>query len=89
MSDYVARGRRPGAARRRGTLRIVHTAMHGVGTETLRAVFPAAGFTDLVPVPEQELPDPDFPTVAFPNPEEPGALDLALALAARRAAPTS
>ena len=63
-------------------LRIVHTAMHGVGTETLRAVFHSAGFTDLVPVPEQELPDPAFPTVAFPNPEEPGALDLALALAA-------
>lgn len=64
-------------------LRIVHTAMHGVGTETLRAVFSAAGF-DVVPVPQQEQPDPDFPTVAFPNPEEPGALDLALALARER-----
>ncbi len=62
-------------------LRIVHTAMHGVGSETLRAVFDAAGFADVVPVPQQEQPDPDFPTVAFPNPEEPGALDLALALA--------
>jgi phosphomannomutase len=62
-------------------LRIVHTAMHGVGTETLRAVFDAAGFGDVVPVPQQERPDPDFPTVSFPNPEEPGALDLALALA--------
>src|SRR4051794_40232975 len=62
-------------------LRIVHTAMHGVGSETLRAVFDRAGFTDVVPVPQQEQPDPDFPTVAFPNPEEPGALDLALALA--------
>ena len=67
-------------------LRIVHTALHGVGTETVRAVFRAAGFTDLRPVPEQELPDPDFPTVAFPNPEEPGALDLALALARERGA---
>jgi phosphomannomutase len=65
-------------------LRIVHTAMHGVGTETLRAVFDRAGFRDLVPVPEQARPDPDFPTVAFPNPEEPGALDLALALARER-----
>ncbi len=64
-------------------LRIVHTAMHGVGTETVRAVFDAAGFADVVPVPEQELPDPEFPTVSFPNPEEPGALDLALALARR------
>ena len=65
-------------------LRIVHTAMHGVGTATLRAVFDRAGFADLLPVPEQARPDPDFPTVAFPNPEEPGALDLALALARER-----
>jgi phosphomannomutase len=65
---------------------IVHTAMHGVGTETLRAVFTAAGFDDVIPVPQQEQPDPDFPTVAFPNPEEPGALDLALALARERGA---
>jgi phosphomannomutase len=65
-------------------LRIVHTAMHGVGSETLRAVFDHAGFSDVVPVPQQERPDPDFPTVAFPNPEEPGALDLALALARER-----
>jgi phosphomannomutase len=64
-------------------LRIVHTAMHGVGTETVQAVFDAAGFADVAPVPEQEQPDPEFPTVSFPNPEEPGALDLALALARR------
>jgi phosphomannomutase len=55
--------------------------MHGVGTSTLRAVLDHAGFTDVVPVPQQADPDPDFPTVAFPNPEEPGALDLALELA--------
>jgi phosphomannomutase len=60
--------------------------MHGVGTETLRAVFTRAGFGDVVPVPQQERPDPDFPTVSFPNPEEPGALDLALALARERGA---
>jgi phosphomannomutase len=65
-------------------LRIVHTAMHGVGTETLRAVFAAAGFDDPLRVPQQEQPDPDFPTVSFPNPEEPGALDLALELARER-----
>ncbi len=64
-------------------LRIVHTAMHGVGTEAVLAVLASAGFTDVRPVPEQERPDPDFPTVSFPNPEEPGALDLALALARR------
>ncbi|MBE7187254.1 phospho-sugar mutase [Jatrophihabitans endophyticus] len=62
-------------------LRIVHTAMHGVGARTMAAVFAAAGFADVHPVPEQQQPDPDFPTVAFPNPEEPGALDLALELA--------
>ena len=62
-------------------LRIVHTAMHGVGTQTVRAVLDRAGFTDVTPVARQAQPDPDFPTVAFPNPEEPGALDLAFALA--------
>jgi phosphomannomutase len=62
-------------------VRIVHTAMHGVGTEVVTRVFQAAGFTPLLEVPQQAAPDPDFPTVSFPNPEEPGALDLALALA--------
>jgi phosphomannomutase len=56
--------------------------MHGDGLETARAVFADAGFPDMHVVPEQAHPDPDFPSVAFPNPEEPGALDLALALAA-------
>jgi phosphomannomutase len=62
-------------------LRIVHTAMHGVGGEVLGRVFARAGFATLIEVPQQAQPDPDFPTVAFPNPEEPGALDLALGLA--------
>jgi phosphomannomutase len=60
---------------------IVYTAMHGVGAETLRAAFSRAGFPPLHEVREQIAPDPDFPTVAFPNPEEPGALDLSLELA--------
>lgn len=64
-------------------LRIGYTAMHGVGAEVLRLVFDRAGFPAPVEVAEQVEPDPDFPTVAFPNPEEPGALDLGLALAAR------
>ncbi|WP_405675976.1 phospho-sugar mutase [Streptomyces sp. NBC_01511] len=68
------------------TARVVHTALHGVGTETLNAAFARAGFPAPVPVAEQADPDPDFPTVAFPNPEEPGAMDLAFATA-RRAAP--
>jgi phosphomannomutase len=79
ISDYVQRtaalGQKP------GSLKIVYTAMHGVGTETLTKVFKEAGFPDLILVKEQADPDPDFPTVAFPNPEEPGAIDLALATA--------
>jgi phosphomannomutase len=57
--------------------------MHGVGASTARRVFSGAGFTDLHLVAEQCTPDPDFPTVAFPNPEEAGALDLAIATGAR------
>jgi phosphomannomutase len=61
-----------------GNLRIVYTAMHGVGTETIQRVFHKAGFQSPILVDAQAAPDPDFPTVAFPNPEEPGAIDLAL-----------
>ncbi|MCU1565496.1 MAG: phosphoglucomutase/phosphomannomutase alpha/beta/alpha domain, partial [Pseudarthrobacter sp.] len=64
-------------------LRIVLTPMHGVGGETALAVLNAAGFTDVTLVAEQAQPDPDFPTVSFPNPEEPGALDLAVETAGR------
>ncbi|MCZ9881441.1 phospho-sugar mutase [Arthrobacter sp. B2a2-09] len=64
-------------------LKIVLTPMHGVGGETAVSVLNAAGFMDVSLVEEQAAPDPDFPTVSFPNPEEPGALDLALAAAAR------
>lgn len=62
-------------------LKIVYTAMHGVGKETLVRVFEEAGFEPPILVTEQSEPDPDFPTVAFPNPEEPGAIDLSLKLA--------
>ncbi|MGY5765895.1 phospho-sugar mutase [Brachybacterium sp. DNPG3] len=62
-------------------VRIVHTAMHGVGSETALAALHLTGFTDVHPVAKQADPDPEFPTVAFPNPEEPGAIDLALELA--------
>ncbi|MFN8076630.1 MAG: phospho-sugar mutase [Kineosporiaceae bacterium] len=62
-------------------LRIVLTAMHGVGGAVAVRAFAAAGLAEPVLVAEQADPDPDFPTVAFPNPEEPGALDLAVAQA--------
>lgn len=62
-------------------LSIVITAMHGVGGQTLLTVLDRAGFSQVTPVSEQQQPDPDFPTVQFPNPEEPGALDLAYATA--------
>ncbi len=66
-----------------GPLKVVLTAMHGVGAAAAFRALAAAGFDDVTGVAEQIEPDPDFPTVAFPNPEEPGALDLAMATAAR------
>ena len=71
----------PTTSTQRNEIKSVYTAMHGVGWKTLKQAFLAAGFAEPIPVPEQRDPDPDFPTVAFPNPEEKGALDLALALA--------
>ncbi len=62
-------------------IRLVSTAMHGVGHATLERVLTVAGFHPPIPVAEQRDPNPDFPSVDFPNPEEPGAVDLALATA--------
>ncbi|WP_062318061.1 phospho-sugar mutase [Demequina maris] len=86
VDDYVAQvaelgGEVAPVAERRAATRIVLTPLHGVGGETVERVLRAAGFTDVHTVAEQAEPDPDFPTVDFPNPEEKGAIDLALALA--------
>jgi phosphomannomutase len=72
----------PGAA----WLRFVYTPLHGVAAGLALRAFEQAGFAEPDVVAAQADPDPDFPTVTFPNPEEPGALDLAVALARRSAA---
>ncbi len=86
--DYVAavvRALDPGRvdAGARSRLVVAYTAMHGVGAATTRRVFAAAGFAPVHAVAEQDAPDPAFPTVAFPNPEEPGAVDRLAAVAER------
>ncbi|MBD8584970.1 phospho-sugar mutase [Frigoribacterium sp. CFBP 13729] len=84
VGEYVRRTAALAGTAASGTQpRVVYTAMHGVGWEVARRVFAQAGFVEPIPVAEQSAPDPDFPTVAFPNPEEPGALDLAFATADR------
>lgn len=80
--DYRARVRAllpPGRGDR--DLRIVYTPLHGVGWRYVREMLEEAGYRDVHPVADQKAPDGRFPTVAFPNPEEPGAMDLALDLA--------
>lgn len=84
LSSYRARvlerlGGRGG--RHRGDIRIVYSAMHGVGGDTFTALCADAGFDDVYVVREQHHPNGAFPTTRFPNPEEPGALDLAVRLA--------
>ncbi|HYI00844.1 phospho-sugar mutase [Hyalangium sp.] len=68
------------------TLSIVYTAMHGVGGVWVERAMKAAGFPRFHPVSEQQQPDGAFPTVRFPNPEEPGAMDLSTAAAEREKA---
>lgn len=80
-TDRLAEFTDMAGARQTEPLTIVYTAMHGVGGQTALRVLEQAGFTDVHVVDQQHQPDPDFPTVAFPNPEEPGALDLAFAKA--------
>jgi phosphomannomutase len=79
IDDYVART--ASIARTPARISFVYSAMHGVGWETAQKVFAKAGFESPATVDEQREPDAAFPTVAFPNPEEPGALDLTFARA--------
>ncbi|MFC5799735.1 phospho-sugar mutase [Streptomyces formicae] len=81
LDAYLARTDAVLSPRSPRTARVVHTALHGVGTDVVLAAWERAGFPAPVLVAEQAEPDPEFPTVAFPNPEEPGAMDLAFAKA--------
>ncbi|MBX9641810.1 MAG: phospho-sugar mutase, partial [Mycobacteriaceae bacterium] len=80
VEQYIRRA--AGVRRGTGSIRVALTAMHGVGGEVAVQTLRRAGFDDVHVVNAQFAPDPDFPTVAFPNPEEPGAADAVLALAA-------
>lgn len=68
----------------RANLKITHTSLHGVGWSVVEDLFGKSGF-QILPVPLQMNPDSTFPTVSFPNPEEPGAMDLAYAFASQSA----
>ncbi|WP_421740554.1 phospho-sugar mutase [Cellulomonas sp.] len=82
VSSVVALAPTDDATRAAATkLRIVLTPLHGVGGAVAQRVLAEAGFADVLVVPEQAEPDGDFPSIAFPNPEEPGAIDLAIGLA--------
>ena len=67
-------------------LRIAYTPLHGVGWNVLARLFAAAEYNDVRPVPSQVEPDGHFPTVRFPNPEEPGTLDIGVAFAQAQSA---
>lgn len=80
LERYIERA--AGLRRASGSVRVALTPLHGVGGEVALQTLRRAGFHDVHTVGAQFAPDPDFPTVAFPNPEEPGATDALLALAA-------
>ncbi|MEV6690058.1 phospho-sugar mutase [Micromonospora sp. NPDC051196] len=81
VAGYVARAVEVLPAGGPRELNVAYTPLHGVGAAVLTAAFTAAGFPVPGVVPDQAEPDPDFPTVSFPNPEEPGAVDRLVALA--------
>ncbi|PFG19923.1 phospho-sugar mutase [Serinibacter salmoneus] len=81
LTQYTARMASHRTSEQESRTRVVLTPLHGVGGAVAVDVFAQAGVTDVHPVTSQFDPDPDFPTVSFPNPEEPGAIDLAIELA--------
>lgn len=76
----------PEAVKAQSDLKIVYTPLHGAGNKPVRRILSSMGFKNVLIVPEQELPDGNFPTVSYPNPEEREALDLAIKLAAAEGA---
>ncbi|OPZ99587.1 MAG: Phosphoglucomutase [Bacteroidetes bacterium ADurb.Bin416] len=68
----------PGAIKQQSNLKIVYTPIHGTGVRIIPACLKAFGFTNIIPVPEQNVVSGDFPTVVSPNPEEPAALTMAI-----------
>ena len=86
LDDYIAQVASLVRQQSPRQARVVYTPLHGVGGETFERVIERAGFPLAIRVDAQFEPDPDFPTVAFPNPEEPGAIDLAIEEAKRSGA---
>ncbi|MFF4876604.1 phospho-sugar mutase [Micromonospora sp. NPDC000668] len=81
VASYVERATAAIAPDGSRDLTVAYTPLHGVGAAVLTAAFARAGFPVPGVVPDQAEPDPEFPTVSFPNPEEPGAVDRLIALA--------
>ncbi len=81
IDEYVSKTRRLVGEATAQQIKIVYSAMHGVGWLTTKKLFASAGLAEPIVVPSQIEPDGSFPTVAFPNPEEPGAMDASFATA--------
>ena len=81
LSDQLSLMLSPEAVKKHADLKIVYTPLHGCGVRLMPEALKRIGFTNIIHVPEQEVPDGNFPTVASPNPEEPAAMALALAKA--------
>ena len=81
LRDQLSLMLSPDAVKKHADLKIVYTPLHGCGVRLMPEALKRIGFTNIIHVPEQEVPDGNFPTVASPNPEEPAAMAMALAKA--------
>ena len=81
LRDQLSLMLSPEAVKKHADLKIVYTPLHGCGVKLMPEALKRIGFTNIIHVPEQEVPDGNFPTVASPNPEEPAAMAMALAKA--------